>query len=106
MSAQRYIIGPLVLDDMEGRERQKEVMLSGRQELTLQEFRSLKSKVDALKALKKSYEEMNCKELKLIVVWYKHVGNSAVPTTRTGLLERLHATIGREDPIEPAIPSL
>jgi hypothetical protein len=56
--------------------------------------------------LKKSYEEMNCKELKLIVVWYKHVGDPAVPTTRTGLLERLHATIGREDPIENAIPSL
>jgi hypothetical protein len=61
VSAQRYMIGPLVLDDMEGRERQKEVMLSGRQEQKLQEFRSLKSKADALKALKKSYEEMNCK---------------------------------------------
>jgi hypothetical protein len=48
VSAQRYMISPLVLDDMEGRERQKEVMLSGRQEQKLQEFRSLKSKVDAL----------------------------------------------------------
>ena len=29
-----------------------------------------------------------------------------VPMMRTALLERLHATIGREDPKEPAIPML
>lgn len=84
VSCQRYMVGPAVLDDLEEREQMQAAVISGRQEKKLKEFRTLKTKVDALKALNKS----------------------PVPTTRTALLERLHATIGREDPREPAIPTL
>ena len=98
--------GPVVLDEMEERERQQAAVVSGRQEKKLQEFRSLKGKVDALRALKKSPEEMSVSQLKLMVTWYKHAGDLPIPTTKMALLERLHATIGRQDPREPAIPSL
>ena len=49
---------------------------------------------------------MNVSQMKLMVTWYKNAGDLPVPTTKTALLERLHATIGRQDPREPGIPSL
>ena len=106
VSGQRYLTGPEVLDEQEERERQQAAVLSTRQEKKLQEFRSMKSKVDALNALNKSPAEMKVSELKLMVTWYKQTGDLPVPATRAALLERLNATIGREDPKEPAIPSL
>jgi hypothetical protein len=106
VSCQRYMVGPAVLDDLEEREQMQAAVISGRQEKKLKEFRTLKTKVDALKALNKSPEDMNVSQLKLMVTWYKIAGDLPVPTTRTALLERLHATIGREDPREPAIPTL
>ena len=106
VSCQRYMVGPVVLDDLEEREQMQAAVISGRQGKKLMEFRTLKTKVDALKALNKSPEDMNVSQLKLMVTWYKIAGDLPVPTTRTALLERLHATIGREDPMEPAIPTL
>jgi hypothetical protein len=49
---------------------------------------------------------MKVREQKLMVTWFKQTGNLPVPATQAALLERLNATIGREDPKEPAIPSL
>ena len=49
VSAQRFITGPVVRDDMEEREQQQADVLSKRQEKKLREFRSMKCKVDALK---------------------------------------------------------
>ena len=66
----------------------------------------MKSKVDAVKLLNKRPDEMNVSQLKLLVTWFKQAGDLPVPTTRAALLERFNATIGRGDPIEPAIPSL
>ena len=80
-------------------------VVSGRQE-KLMEFCSVKTKVDTLKALKKSPNDMNISQLKLMVTWYKVAGDLPVPMTRTALLEKFHATIGREEPREPTIPNL
>ena len=98
--------GPDVLDDLEEREQQQAAVLSHRQEKKLRDFRSLKSKVDTLKAQNKIPAEMSVSELKLMVTWYKNAGDLPVPTTKAALLERLHAFIGRDDPTEPAIPAL
>ena len=106
VAAQRWMTGPDVLDNIEEREQQQAAVLSGRQEKKLREFRSLKIKIDAVKQLCKRPDEMTVSELKVMVTWYKKAGNLPVPTTKTTLLERLHATIGREEPREPAIPQL
>jgi hypothetical protein len=50
--------------------------------------------------------EMSVCELKVMVMWYKNTGNLLLPTTKAALIERLHGTIGRDDPIEPEIPTL
>jgi hypothetical protein len=106
VAAQRWMTGPDVLDNLEEREQQQAAVLSHRQEKKLREFRCLKSKVDTLKAQNKIPAEMSVSELKLMVTWYKNAGDLPVPTTKAALLERLHATIGRDDPTEPAIPTL
>jgi hypothetical protein len=50
---------------------------------------------------------MTVSELKLMVTWYKKAGDLPVPTTKTTLLERLHATtIERKESREPAIPQV
>ncbi len=106
MSCQRFMVGPGVLDDLEEREQMQAAIVSGRQEKKLMEFHSLKTKVDAIKALKKSQNDMNVSQLKLMATWYKVAGDLPVPMTRTALLERIHATIGREEPREPLIHNL
>ncbi len=65
VSCQRFMVGPEFLDDLQEREQMQAAIVSGRQEKKLKEFRSLKTKVDALKALKKSPNDMNVSQLKL-----------------------------------------
>ena len=107
VSAQRYLLGPEVLDDQEARQQEQQNKASERLEKKLQEFRALKSKVDAIRALEKrtSGEDMTVAQLKTMVTWYKRSGDLPIPATRTLLLQRLHATVGRDDPKEPDLPS-
>ena len=85
VSAQRYLLGPDVLDDQEARQQQQEDKASERLEKKLQEFRALKSKVTAIRALDKrtSGEDMTVAQLKTMVTWYKRSGDLPIPATRT-----------------------
>ena len=107
VSAQRYLLGPDVLDDQEARQQEQQNKTSEQLEKKLQEFRALKSKVTAIRALEKrtSGEDMTVAQLKTMVTWYKHSGDSPIPATRALLLQRLNATVGRDDPTEPDLPS-
>jgi hypothetical protein len=107
VSAQRYLLGPDVLDDQEARQLEQQNKVSERLEKKLQEFRALKSKVTAIRALEKrtSGEDMTVAQLKTMVTWYKRSGDLPIPATRALLLQRLNATVGRDDPTEPDLPS-
>ena len=50
--------------------------------------------------------ETSVSELKVMVMLYKNASSLPIPTTKAALIEQLHATIGRDDPIEPKIPTL
>ena len=106
-TAQRYMLGPDVLDVQEEKKRQQDDKVSERLEKKLQEFRTLKSKVTAIREdlNKHTGEEMTVAQLKTMVTWYKYPGDLPIPTTRTLLLERLQATAGRHDPKEPELPT-
>lgn len=104
VAANRWMTGPDVLNNLEEREQQQATLLSERQEKKLREFRSLKSKVDAIKALNKSPAHMSVSELKLMVTWYKKAGDIPFPTTKRALLEQFNITNKRDDPTEPAVP--
>ena len=105
VAAQRYMIGPMVLEYQEEREREQKATLSSRQEKKLQAFRAQKRKVDAIKALQKSPEEMSVSQLRAMVIWYKQAGDLPVPHSKALLIARLNASTGRQEPREPEIPS-
>jgi hypothetical protein len=108
VSAQRYLLGPDVIDDQEARHlEQHSNNASERLEKKLQEFRALKSKVTAIRALEKrtSGEDMTVAQFKTMVTWYKRSGDLPIPATRALLLQQLNATVGRDDPTEPDLPS-
>ena len=44
-------------------------------------------------------------QLKTMATWYKRSGDSPIPATRALLLQRLNATVGRDDTTEPDLPS-
>jgi hypothetical protein len=107
VSAERYLLRPDVLDDQEARQQEQQNKASERLEKKLQEFSALKSKVTAIRALEKrtSGEDMTVVQLKTMVTWYKRSGDLPIPATRALLLQRLNATVGRDDPTEPDLPS-
>ena len=59
-----------------------------------------------IKALNKSPAEMSVSKLEVMVMCYKKASNLPAPTTKAALIERLHATIGRDDRFAPEIQTL
>jgi hypothetical protein len=105
VAAQRYLLGPEVLDNIEERQQQQVDKMSERQEKKHQEFRSLRAKVTVIKALQKESQQLNVSQLKIMVTWYKRVGDLPIPSRRNLLIERLNSTRCRSDPVEPSVPS-
>jgi hypothetical protein len=69
-----------------------------------QEFRSLHAKVTAIRELQKESEQLNVSQLKVMVTWYRRVGDLPAPSRRNLLIERLNSTRCRSDPVEPTVP--
>ena len=104
VTAQQYLLGPEVLQDLEKWQQQQEDKVSERLGKKLQEFRSL-NKVTSIRNLNmRAGEEMTVAQLKTMVTWYKAPGNLHIPTKRELLLEHLLATVVRGDPKEPELP--
>lgn len=59
-----------------------------------------------IKALNKIPAEMSVSELEVMVMWHKKASNLPAPTTKAALIERLHATIGRDVPFASEIQTL
>ena len=60
----------------------------------------------AIKSLGKRHEQLNVAQLKIMVMWFKNPSDSPIPATRQLLLERLHETCCRNEPLEPTVPCL
>jgi hypothetical protein len=104
VSAQRFMLGPEVLDDMEEGEELKQSKLLTQFQNRLQAFRSNRIKVSEIRALELSNEKLTVLQLKVMVNWYKRPGDLPVPSTRHLLIERLNSTCTRPDLDEPTAP--
>jgi hypothetical protein len=103
----QFVVDTDVLDNVEARDRVQKDKDSEREEKILREYRSLRSKVSAIKELNKSHEQLTVTQLRVMVMWYKSKGDLRTPQTRPLLLRRLQETCGRRDPPgEPPVPSL
>jgi hypothetical protein len=100
------LAGDQVLRNIEERAHMTQELESSKQEKGLKAYRSLRVKVDAVRALSKQHEELNVSQLRTMVMWYKHRSDLATPLTRPLLLTRLLETCHRGDPREPIIPCL
>ncbi len=105
VGANRYLLGPDTRDNIEARHRNQLNKLSERQEKKLQEFRSLRAKVTAIRELQKESEQLNVLQLKVMVTWYRRAGDLPTPSRRNLLIERLNSTQCRSDPVEPTAPA-
>jgi hypothetical protein len=90
VAAQRFMLGPEVLDDMEEGEELKQSKLLTQFHNRLQVFRSNCIKVSEIRALELSNEKLTVSQLKVMVNWYKRPGDLPVPSTRHLLIERLN----------------
>ncbi|KAI2492614.1 hypothetical protein MHU86_21928 [Fragilaria crotonensis] len=104
VAAQRFMLGPEVLDDMEEGEELKQSKLLTQFHNRLQVFRSNRIKVSEIRALELSNEKLTVSQLKVMVNWSKRPGDLPVPSTRHLLIERLNSTGTRPDLDEPTAP--
>jgi hypothetical protein len=106
VAAGRWKLGPDLLAEIRERENLRDEIESRKREKRRADFRALLDKVNGIRVLGRSPEELNVQQLKTMVTWYKIGTDSPIPQTRQLLLERLRQTSSRHDPVEPAYPRL
>ena len=98
--AQRYLLGPDVLQNIEERQQQVKEIEALCCQKRIQEYQLLKTKVTAIRETMKRYNELSVVQLKVMVTWFKGPGDLPLPTSRLLLILRVNQTSNRGDPQE------